>query len=75
MKWLKAFGKFWYDFVIGDDPKIAVAVVAALGITGGVLALVHTQGGSLTPWTILGAALVLLLFTVSLLIDARPKRK
>ena len=73
MKALKAFGMFWYDFIIGDDWKIAVAVIAALGITGGVMALVHSHGGSLTPWTLLGAGLVLLLFTISLFIDARPK--
>ena len=30
---LKAFGLFWYDFVIGDDPLVAVLVVAALGGT------------------------------------------
>ena len=30
MKFLKAFGQFWYDFIIGDDWKIAVAVVLAL---------------------------------------------
>ena len=33
MKFLKAFGQFWYDFIIGDDWKIAVAVVLALGVT------------------------------------------
>lgn len=73
MKFLKAFGMFWYDFIIGDDWKIAVAVVAALGITCGVLAVVHSGGGSLTPWTVLGAALVLAFFVISLLIDARPR--
>ena len=33
---LKAFGAFWYDFVVGDDWRVAVAVVAALAITYGV---------------------------------------
>ena len=30
---LKSFGLFWYDFVIGDDPLVAVLVIAALGGT------------------------------------------
>jgi tryptophan-rich sensory protein len=30
---IKAFGAFWYDFVIGDDWRVAVGVVAALLIT------------------------------------------
>jgi hypothetical protein len=27
MKNLKAFGMFWYDFLIGDDWRVAVGVV------------------------------------------------
>lgn len=30
---LRRFGRFWYDFVIGDDWTVAVAVVVALIIT------------------------------------------
>ena len=33
MKWLKSFGAFWYDFVIGDDWQVAAIVVAVLGLT------------------------------------------
>lgn len=74
MKFLKAFGMFWYEFIIGDDWKIAVAVIAALGVTGAVMAGVHSGRGSLTPWTVLGAVLVLGLFVISLLIDVRAKK-
>jgi hypothetical protein len=30
---LKAFGWFWYDFIIGDDWTIAAGVVLILGAT------------------------------------------
>jgi hypothetical protein len=30
---LRQFGRFWYDFVIGDDWTVAVAVVGALVVT------------------------------------------
>jgi hypothetical protein len=33
---IKAFGRFWYDFIVGDDWRVAVAVVVALAITSGV---------------------------------------
>jgi hypothetical protein len=32
MKWLKQFGLFWYDFIVGDDWRIAVGVVGAVAI-------------------------------------------
>ncbi len=73
MRFVKAFGAFWYDFIIGDDWKLAVAVVLSLAITAGVMAWVDSSGGSLTPWTVLGAGLVLAFFAISILIDARPK--
>ncbi len=32
---LKAFGAFWYDFVVGDDWRVALSVATALAITYG----------------------------------------
>jgi uncharacterized membrane protein YfcA len=32
MRWVKQFGHFWYDFIVGDDWRIAIGVVVALGI-------------------------------------------
>jgi hypothetical protein len=33
MRYVVAFARFWYDFVIGEDWTIAVAVVAAVVCT------------------------------------------
>jgi hypothetical protein len=33
VKKLAAFGRFWWDFVIGDDWLVAVLVVVAIGAT------------------------------------------
>ena len=33
MKHLAAFGRFWWNFVIGDDWLVAVLVAAAIGAT------------------------------------------
>lgn len=33
MSYLKNFGLFWYDFVVGDDWSVAAGVVIALVIT------------------------------------------
>jgi hypothetical protein len=70
MRFIKAFGQFWYDFIIGDDWKIAVGVVIALALV--LVALkAHLFGD--TGLTLLGAALVIAAFTISLVIDVRSK--
>ena len=54
-RWLKSFGAFWYDFVIGDDWHVAAIVVAALGVTA---LLVHQAGVNawwLMPLAVFGA--------------------
>jgi hypothetical protein len=33
MSRLRTFFHFWYDFIVGDDWRLAVAAVAALGTT------------------------------------------
>jgi hypothetical protein len=38
VKWLGDFGRFWYDFVVGDDWTIAAVVVIAIAVTA---ALTH----------------------------------
>jgi hypothetical protein len=30
LAWLKGFGRFWYRFIVGDDPTIAATVTIAL---------------------------------------------
>ena len=65
---LKAFGQFWYDFIIGDDWKIAVAVVLALVVTYAVMAAGLLADNVLT---VLGGVVVVAFFSVSLLIDTR----
>ena len=67
MRFLKGFGQFWYDFVIGDDWKIAVAVVLALAV-GLVLLLAGAATGAVAVVT---GVLLLVAFTAALLIDIR----
>lgn len=70
MRFLAALGRFWYDLIIGDDPKIAVAVILALTVTAALLLLGLPD--SIT--TLAGGILVLTLFTAALIIDLRPPR-
>lgn len=67
MRFIAAFMQFWYDFIIGDDWKIAVAVVAALGAAG-VLLAAGTSTAVLLPVT---GVLIMTAFTAAILIDVR----
>jgi uncharacterized membrane protein len=63
---LRAFGAFWYDFVVGDDWRIAVLVVLALALTYGV------SRTSVPAWWLLPVVVVVAL-PVSLLRAIRAR--
>jgi hypothetical protein len=50
VKRLKAIAAFWYDFVVGDDWRVATVVVAALALTA---VLFHLAG--VNAWWLLPA--------------------
>jgi hypothetical protein len=65
---LKGFARFWYDFVVGDDWKIAAAVAVVL-LLGAVLVRVAGLPDDLAA-TLLGAGL-LAAFTIAVTVDIR----
>jgi hypothetical protein len=64
MRYLKGFGRFWFDFVVGEDWRIAAGVVAALGL--GALAL-RAQLVSDSLLAVLVAAAIVLVVVLSVL--------
>jgi hypothetical protein len=68
MRFLKSFGRFWYDFIVGDDWKLAVAVVLSLGVLVAAVALGLFGDAGLA---VLGGVLVMVAFSISLVIDVR----
>jgi hypothetical protein len=63
---IKAFGAFWYDFIIGDDWLIAAGVVIALALTYGL------SRTTVAAWWLLPLALAVLL-PLSLWREARKR--
>ncbi len=63
---IKQFGHFWYDFVVGDDWRIAVSVVLLLAVT----ALITRRWDA---WPLLPLGIVLTL-AASLRRATRPSR-
>jgi hypothetical protein len=56
MSRLAAVGRFWWDFVIGDDWLVAVLIAAGIGATA---AFAHS---GVTAWWLLPLAVVLVLW-------------
>lgn len=57
---LRSFGAFWFDFVVGDDWRVAASVVIALAIT-----FVLSRTTAVPTWWIVPLAVVAVL-TLSL---------
>jgi hypothetical protein len=53
---VRRFGRFWWDFVVGDDWRVAVGVALALGLT----ALLATT--SAPAWLVLPLAVAAVLW-------------
>ena len=72
MNRLKAFVGFWYEFIVGDDWRVAVAVVAALAITSGIART------AVPAWWVLPATVAILLpwslWRVARARRSRPRR-
>ena len=56
MRYLAAFGRFWWDFVIGDDWVAAAGVAVAIGGT----AILAAEG--VTAWWLLPVGVVVVLY-------------
>ena len=54
MRYVKAFGVFWWDFIVGDDWTVAAGVAVALGL----VAILVDQG--VNAWWLLPLAVALL---------------
>lgn len=68
MAFLRAFGLFWYDFLIGDDWKIAAYVVLALGVVGALAVVSSLSNGALG---VVATVLLMCLFALGVAADAR----
>ncbi|HEY2541694.1 MAG TPA: hypothetical protein VGH92_01455 [Gaiellaceae bacterium] len=55
MRRIAAFGRFWWDFVVGDDWVAAALVVVAIGATAAVAA------SGIAAWWVMPLAVVLVL--------------
>jgi hypothetical protein len=58
MRFLVGFGRFWYDFVVGDDWRIAAGVVVVLAAGAVLVAKTSVPHGAVAALTALGIVVV-----------------
>ncbi|HXR22933.1 MAG TPA: hypothetical protein VN786_10285 [Acidimicrobiales bacterium] len=58
LRWLKAFGAFWWDFLVGDTPELLIGVLVAIGL---VAVLVKGSSLNAAAVAVFPAAVVVLL--------------
>ena len=56
MKYLRSFGRFWWDFVVGDDWRAAAGIVLAIGATAALVA------GGVDAWWLMPIAVAAILW-------------
>jgi len=66
-RWIVGFAKFWYDFIIGDDWRLAAGVVAT------VIAVVIADHQGANWWWLLPLCVAALL-TISVTHEMRSRR-
>ncbi len=56
MSRIVAFGRFWWDFVVGDDWLVAAEIVLAIGVTAAI------ARSSVGAWWVLPVVVVVVLY-------------
>lgn len=56
MSYVIAFARFWYEFVVGDDWRVAAGMVVAIALTA------LLAGAGVAAWWVMPLAVVVTLF-------------
>jgi hypothetical protein len=59
VRWLEGFGRFWWDFLVGDDWTIAATVVVALAAAYGL-----DQAGVAAWWLVPAAGMLVVVVSL-----------
>jgi hypothetical protein len=70
VRYLRAFGAFWYDFLVGDRPELFVGAIVALALVWLVIELGLDSGAA--GWLL--TLVILVVGGLGVLVASRPKR-
>lgn len=70
MRYLRAFGAFWYDFLVGDRPELFVGSIVVLALVWAAIRAGLDAG--LAGWVLTAA--ILIVGGLGVLTASRPRR-
>jgi len=70
LRWMVTFGRFWWEFLVGDTPELLIGVVAVVGV----LAVICLRPGLRTAAAFVGPVLVAGVLTLSVRRAVRRSR-
>jgi cell division protein FtsW (lipid II flippase) len=56
VRMVRSFGRFWWDFLIGDTPELFLAVLVILGVVALLSLVGHDNGAALVTLPVLCVA-------------------
>jgi hypothetical protein len=69
VKWARSFALFWYDFIVGDDWRLALGVILGLGLTA---ILAHAI--SVAAWWAAPIVVIVVLVASTLIAGSKARR-
>jgi len=57
-RWLRAFGQFWWDFLVGDTPELLVGVLIALGAVALLVKVASANAAAVAAFPVMVAVLL-----------------
>jgi hypothetical protein len=69
VRWLATFGRFWWDFLVGDTPELLIGVLIPLGLVA-----LLVKGPSVNAAAVVAFPIVVAVLLGLSVYRARPKR-
>jgi hypothetical protein len=69
-RWLRAFGAFWWDFLVGDTPELFGGALVAIGVLAVLVKAASVNAAAVAAFPVM----VVLLLAASLARERRAKR-
>jgi hypothetical protein len=57
-RWLRAFGHFWLDFLVGDTPELLVGALIALGVVAVLVKVLSLNAVAVAAFPVMVAVLL-----------------